>query len=500
MQHFDALKKRTTDISNLNHAAALLSWDQQTYMPPGAAKARAEQLATLSRLSHEMFTADETAQLIEAAAQEIGDANADTFEASVVRVTKYDYEKSVKVPSAFVAEKARVTSLAYDKWVAARANSDYATFLPTLREIVDLCRTETEYRGYEDHIYDALLDKFEPGMKAAQVKVIFDGLRSVLVPFAQKIFEQKDRVSDEVLHRAFPVDKQHELGLLIAKQFGYDLQRGRQDEVVHPFCTSFSRDDVRITTRFDPNFLNPALFGTLHEAGHAMYEQGIAAELEGTVLAGGVSLGIHESQSRLWENVVGRSYGFWQYFYPRLQGVYLGVLDDVSLDTFYRAVNKVQPSFIRVEADEVTYPLHIMLRFELEMEILTGELDLKDAPDAWNAKMEEYLGITPANDSQGILQDVHWSYGIFGYFPTYALGTLLSAQLYNTAVKAHPEIPEDIGKGEYQKLLNWMNVNIHKHGRKYMPAELIKRATGDTYQFQPYMDYLKAKYSGIYDL
>jgi carboxypeptidase Taq len=500
MQSIDALKNRTTEISHLRHAAALLEWDQQTYMPPGAANARAEQLATLERLSHEMLCADETAQLIEAAAAEVGDLDADTLEAAIVRVTRRDYEDAVKLPSDFVAEEARVTALAYDVWVQARANSDYAAFQPTLERIVDLSRRRAEYLGYEDHIYDALLDLYEPGMKASDVAPLFADLREALVPFAQAIFAQQDRVSDEPLHRAFPVEQQHQLGLMIASQFGYDLQRGRQDEVVHPFCTSFSRDDVRITTRFDPQFLNPALFGTLHEAGHAMYEQGLSDELDGTFLADGVSLGIHESQSRLWENVVGRSYGFWQYFYPRLQGVYLGVLSDVSLDDFYRAINKVYPSFIRVEADEVTYPLHIMLRFELEQDILTGELDLNDAPDAWNAKMEHYLGITPEKDSDGILQDVHWAYGIFGYFPTYALGTLLSAQLYNAAVADHPEIPSDIAAGEFDTLLHWMNVNIHQHGRKYMPAELIKRATGDTYQHQPYMDYLQAKYSKIYDL
>lgn len=500
MQNLEALKKRTADIAHVQHASALLEWDQQTYMPSGAATARAEQIATLERLSHEMLCADETAQLIEAAAAEVGDLESDTLEAAIVRITKRDYDRAVKLPSEFVEEQARVTALAYDTWVQARANSDYAAFQPTLERIVELCRQQAEYLGYEEHIYDALLDQYEPGMKAAAVETLFGGLQEALVPFAQAIFEQQDRVSDEPLHRAFPIDKQHEVGLLIARQFGYDLQRGRQDEVVHPFCTSFSKDDVRITTRFDPNFLNPALFGTLHEAGHAMYEQGLGDELVGTFLADGVSLGIHESQSRLWENVVGRSYGFWQYFYPRLQGVYLGVLDDVSLDDFYRAVNKVYPSFIRVEADEVTYPLHIMLRFDMEKAILTGELALKDAPDAWNAKMEHYLGIVPANDSDGILQDVHWAYGILGYFPTYALGTLLSAQLYNAAVAAHPEIPADIANGEFGKLLHWMNVNIHQHGRKYMPAELINRATGDTYQYQPYMDYLQTKYSGIYDL
>lgn len=498
MQHFNALKERTTDILNLRYANAVLEWDQQTYMPEGAAEARASQLATLSKLAHEMLISDETGRLIEAAEQEVG--SEDSLEADIVRITRRDFDKANKLPASFVAEFASVTALAHEKWVKARANNDYAMFLPTLEKIFDMCRQQADYYGYEDTPYDALLDLFEPGAKSSHVGQVFADLREELVPFAQAIFERKDRVSDEPLHREFPLDQQEEFGLMVAQALGYDLQRGRQDKVVHPFCTSFSRDDVRITTRFYSDFLSPALFGTIHETGHAMYEQGLSPALDGTFLSDGVSLGVHESQSRLWENVVGRSYGFWSHFYGDAQRIYSPLLDDVSLDDFYRAINAVQPSLIRVEADEVTYPLHIMLRFELEMDIIEGKLALKDAPDAWNAKVESYLGITPPNDTEGILQDVHWSSGIVGYFPTYALGTLLSAQLYEAALRDHPDLPDQIQVGKFDTLLKWMNVNIHQHGRRYMPNDLIQKATGEALGHAAYMRYLKAKYTPIYDL
>lgn len=498
MESLQTLKSITADIVNLQYAASVLGWDQQTNMPPGAAHARAEQLATLNKIAHQMATSDELGALIEKSANELNGAVADSFEASLVRVARRDYEEATKLPNEFVAEWARATTLAHEVWAKARHEKDFTQFLPTLEKIVDLCRQRAEYLGYEDHIYDALLDLYEPGMKTAHVETIFEGLRQELVPFAAAIFEQKDKVSDEPLHRNFPVEQQREFGLMVAQQIGYDLMRGRQDEAVHPFCTSFSSDDVRITTRFDPKFLSPALFGTIHEAGHATYEQGIGRDLVGTLLGTGVSLGVHESQSRLWENIVARSFGFWEYFYPQLQEMFPGVLDNVTLEAFYQAANKVMPSFIRVEADEVTYSLHIMLRFELEKDLLTGALAVKDAPEAWNAKMESYLGIVPENDSLGVLQDVHWSAGILGYFPTYSLGTMLSAQLYEKALADLPQIPDEIRQGKFETLLHWMNENIHQHGRKYMPDELIKRATGEPLGHEAFMRYLRGKYGPIY--
>ncbi len=500
MENFEALKKRMADVVNLVRVGSILDWDLQVSMPPGGATERANQIATLEKIRHETFVADETAQLLEAAEKEVDDLPDDADEKAMVKVNRRDYEQATRLPTAFVEEFARTTSLAHDVWVKARENDDFEAFRPSLEKIVDLCRRRAEYLGYQEHLYDALLDSFEPEATTAQVEKIFAGLREELVPFVQQIFERQERNTDEPLHRHFPIEKQREFGLMVAQALGYDLSRGRQDVAVHPFCTTFAQGDVRITTRFDERFLSPALFGTIHEAGHAMYEQGVNPALEGTILSDGTSLGVHESQSRMWENIVGRSRDFWEHFYPQLQLKFDGTLDDVSLESFYRAINYVQPSLIRVEADEVTYCLHIMLRFELEIDLLTEKLAVKDLPEAWNAKMESYLGIVPPTNREGVLQDVHWSSGILGYFPTYALGTLLSAQLYEAALQAHPNIPFEIAQGKFDTLLQWNREHVHQHGRKYTPAELTKRATGQPLQHDAFMRYLRTKYGEIYEL
>ncbi|MCC7207533.1 MAG: carboxypeptidase M32 [Anaerolineae bacterium] len=493
-----ALKKRLADILALQQAGAVLGWDQQTYMPPGATEARARQLAVLGRLSHDMFVADEIGALIDKAGAELNGAGYESDDASLVRVAKRDYEQQRKLPSEFVEEMTRLTTLAYDVWARARANNDFKGFAPLLEQIMDLKRQEAAYRGGGAHPYDALIDTYEPGTKTADVAAMFADLRRELVPLVAAIRERLDRVDDAPLHQDFDPAKQRAFAEMVIQRFGFDFNRGRQDPTVHPFCTSFSRDDVRITTRFDPKWLNPALFGTLHETGHGLYEQGSGEALEGTVLSGGTSLGVHESQSRLWENIVGRSRGFWSCFYPQLQETFPAQLGNVSLDAFYRAINKVSPSFIRVEADEVTYNLHIMIRFEIETDLLAGKVKVADLPELWNTKYQEYLGITPPTDTLGVLQDVHWSSGLVGYFPTYSMGNLLSAQLYEKAVAAHPSIPDDMARGEFGLLLNWMRENIHQYGRKFEPKELIERATGEPMQARSYMKYLKAKYGEIY--
>lgn len=500
MENINALKQQTSEIVSLGEVASLAGWDQQVNMPHGGAEARANQLATLSKVIHQMSTSDELGELIEKAQADVADLDPDSDDARFAEVAARDYRVATCFPTDFVVEFSKTTTIGHETWAKARQDKDFEQFRPTLEKIVELCQQRAEYLGYEEHIYDALLDLFEPGMKTSHVETIFNGLREELVPFASAIFDKVDSISDEPIHRHFPTDMQREFGLKVVQQIGYDLSRGRQDEAVHPFCTSFSSNDVRITTRFDENFLSPALFGSIHEAGHATYEQGISKHLVSTILGSGVSLGVHESQSRLWENLVGRSYGFWEFFYADLQKVYGGILDDVSLDAFYQAINKVQPSFIRVEADEVTYPLHIMMRFEIEKDLLTGKLAVKDAPAAWNAYTEEFLGITPSDDAEGVLQDVHWSAGIFGYFPTYALGTLLSSQLYDKALEQYPNIPEDVRVGKFDDLLSWMNVNIHAHGRKFMPADLVQRATGQELAYQPFMAYLRTKFGEIYDI
>lgn len=500
MQKLTELKARTLDIRNLRYAASVLGWDQQTQMPKGGTKARASQLATLSKVAHEMFVNDGIGELIEAAEQEVQHFDPESDDYRLVQVIKRDYHRATKLPSTFVAEFSRQTTLAHEIWAKARQDNDFEHFRPILETLVDLVRQKAEYLGYEEHPYDALIDEFEPGAKTSQVATVFSQLREELVPLVHAILEKQSINSDEPLRRHFPIEKQEAFGLKVVQQMGYDMARGRQDIAVHPFCISFSCDDVRITTRFDANFLQPALFGTIHESGHAMYEQGVNPAYEGTFLSKGTSLGVHESQSRLWENMVGRSRGFWQHYYPSLQETFDGVLDDVDLETFYRAINYVSPSFIRVEADEVTYPLHIMLRFEIEQDILSGQLTVKEAPAAWNDKFKSYFGAVPPTDTLGLLQDVHWSSGLMGYFATYLLGTLLSAQLYHHARQAHPQIPDEIQHGQFATLLQWMRTHIHQHGRKYLPDELIQKATGEPLSHRYFMDYLRQKYGEIYAL
>ncbi|RMG84369.1 MAG: carboxypeptidase M32 [Chloroflexi bacterium] len=498
--HYDALLQHLNDIHNLRMAAAVLDWDRETAMPEGAAASRATQLSVLARLSHEKFVSEKTAELLEKAEAELNGADYDSDEASMVRIARRDYDEAVKLPSEFVAEMTRLTAMAHGEWAKAREAADFAAFRDTLKRIVDMKRQEAEYRGGGEHPYDALLREYEYGMTTAQVKEIFESHKPALVELIAAINEVKDRVSDAPLRQPLDIAKQREFALSVIKAYGFDFSRGMQAESVHPFCTHFSRNDVRITTRFDPNHLNPALFGMMHEAGHGLYEQGVAPELDGTILDSGTSLGVHESQSRLWENIVGRSKGFWKWALPQLRKAFPGQFDDVDLETFYRAINKVEPSFIRVEADEATYNLHIMVRFELEQALLVGDVQVEDLPEAWNAKFESYLGIVPPNDALGCLQDVHWSVGLFGYFPTYALGNLLSAQYYAQAVKECPEIPEQIEQGEFSTLLSWLNDKIHRHGRKFTADELTQRITGQSIQADDYIQYLKDKFGEVYSL
>lgn len=500
MTKLDQLKERLADVHNLSAARAVLSWDQHVYMPPGGAEARGAQIATLSRLSHNLFTADETGELLEAATAEVKDLPDDSVDASLVRVARRDYEQDRKVPVSLVSEIAEHSVASNHVWVRARQENNFALFAPYLETTIDLSRRLAEALGYEDELYDALLDQFEPGMRTAQVSAIFDSLKAELIPLVRAIAEREGRVDDSVLHQPFDEAKQEQFGKMIVETYGYDFSRGRQDRTIHPFETSFSRNDVRITTRFDPAFLNMALFGTMHESGHAMYEQGVGPDLEGTLLGRGASLGVHESQSRMWENVVGRSLPLWQRFYPDLQAIFPDQLGSTDVQGFYAAINKVQPSFIRVEADEVTYNLHIMLRFEMERDLLEGRITVAEAPEVWNQKMQEYLGIRPPTDTLGILQDVHWSGGMMGYFSTYSLGNILSVQLWDKAVEERPEIPDEIGRGEFAGLRGWLTEKVYRHGRKFEPAQLIEMATGEPLQSRSYMRYLKDKYGAIYGL
>jgi carboxypeptidase Taq len=498
--NLERLKERLAQISDLNTAAAVLGWDQQVYMPPGGSNARAHHLATVEALAHSLFTADETGQLLEDAAVETVGLPYDSDEASLVRVAQREYNKLRRVPESLVAERARTAALAFDAWVQARAESNFAHFQLHLERVIDLAIQYAEALGYEDCLYDALLDRYEPEMKTAQVASVFEQVKAGLVPLVQAIAERGKPVDDAVFNQEYSDQAQWEFGTQVLRDMGFDFTYGRQDRSVHPFTVGFSPHDVRITTRILPDRFQSGLFGTIHEGGHALYEQGMRIEISRTPLFDGASFGAHESQSRLWENIVARSRGFWTHYFPKLREFFPQQLAWVSPDTFYRAINKVEPSLIRVEADEVTYNLHIFLRFELEQELLEDRLTVSDLPQAWSAKMTEYLGITPPNDAQGVLQDVHWSEGYFGYFPTYALGNLLSVQFYGRALEDIPDLPKQIAKGQLDALRDWMRTNIHKHGKKFTPAELVQRVTGKELSAAPFLIYLENKYTEIYEL
>ena len=384
-------------------------------------------------------------------------------------------------------------------WAKARSENRFVDFQPHLEKIVELRRQYAACFTPYDHVYDPLLDDFEPGLKTAEVQAIFKALRPQQVALIKEIGERR-QVDDSFLHLGYDEQKQWDFGVEVVTRFGYDWSRGRQDKAAHPFSTNFSSSDVRITTRVLPDFLSTALFGTMHECGHALYEQGVNPAYDRHMLAGGASLGVHESQSRLWENLVGRSRPLWQCFYKRLQEFFPSQLGNVPLDTFYKGINKVAPSLVRVEADEATYNLHVMLRLELEIALMEGSLAVKDLPGAWNSRMKDYLGVVPPNDAQGVLQDVHWSSGYIGYFPTYALGNLISAQVWECIRKDIPDLDDQIRRGDFSALLGWMRRKIHVHGAKYQPQELVERVTGSKIDPAPYVRYLRTKYGEIYGL
>jgi carboxypeptidase Taq len=485
---------------DLQASAALLSWDQNTYMPPGGAEARSMQLSTLSRLAHEHFTSEAFGDGLSAAEAATAGEPPDSDELCIARRIRREYDKQRRVPTDWVGEHSRVTAMAFQVWQDARKRSDFASFRPHLARVVELKKQYSSFFAPYDHIYDPLLDDYEPGMKTAEVEAVFSALRPKQTALIRAIADRGRQVDDSILHVEYEEDKQWAFGLSVIKDFGFDFERGRQDKAPHPFTTGFGIGDVRITTRIQPAFFNDCFFSTLHEGGHAMYAQGVSPTLDRTPLIDGASLAIHESQSRMWENIVGRSLPFWRYYYPRLQATFPAQLGDVPLEDFHRAINKVQPSFIRTEADEATYNLHVMLRFELELALIQGDLKPDELPDIWNEKMREYLGITPPNDAQGVLQDVHWSSGLIGYFSTYALGNLIACQLWEKIRQDIPDIDTQIEQAHFGNLLGWLRRTIHQHGAKFEPMDLLERAVGTGLDPAPYMRYLEEKCGAIYGL
>ena len=494
------LKQRLLEVYDLQGALALLNWDQTTYMPPGGAEARGRQMGLLSRLAHERFVDPAIGRLLEELRPYEESLPYDHDDAALIRVTRREYERAVRVPVEFNAEFRRHVSQTYMVWAKARPANDFSLVQPYLEKTLDYSRRLADFfPGYE-HIADPLIDFSDYGMKVSILRPLFARLRDELIPLIDAI-TSREPADDSCLHGHFPEDKQLAFGLEVIKHFGFDFQRGRQDKTLHPFMTKFSLGDVRITTRVKENDLGEAMFSTFHEAGHALYEQGIDMAYEGTPLAEGASSGVHESQSRLWENYVGRSRPFWEHFYPRLQATFPDQLGHVDLDTFYRAINKVQRSLIRTDADEVTYNMHVIIRFELELDLLEGNLTVAELPAAWRERYRAYLGIEPPDDKDGVLQDVHWYHGtIGGAFQGYTLGNIMAAQFFEKAVQDHPEIVDEMRRGEFTTLHTWLRENIYRHGAKYTPAELIRRVTGQDLSIEPYIRYLRRKYGDLYGI
>jgi carboxypeptidase Taq len=488
----EALKARLFDVNALHAATSIMGWDQQCYMPPGGADARAEHLSRLERMAHVQFTDDVVGRWLEDAAKEV-----EGEDALYVKRAKRSYDLATKLPETFVEERSKACSQAFDVWIKARAENDFKLFLPHLEKQFDFARQEADLRGYTVSPYDALLNLYEEGATAADATAMFAAIKQPLTDLVKKT-QAAAQPDDSWLYGDWPEADQRRFTEHLAKAVGYDFNRGRQDVAAHPFCTGWSCNDIRITTRFK-NYLGSAVFGTLHESGHAMYEQGSPQKWDRTPLAGGVSLGIHESQSRLWENLVGRSKAFWSHFLPDLKQNFPAV-QKYDIDHLYKAINRVQPSLIRVEADEVTYNLHVLIRFELEVELLTGKLAVKDLPEAWNAKYAEYLGVTPSTDSEGCLQDVHWSGGSIGYFPTYSMGTILSYQFWKR-MKADIADPEALmAEGQFAPILGWLQEHIYSKGSSIAPKELVLQVTGKPLDPTDYLDGITKKYSALYGL
>jgi carboxypeptidase Taq len=507
LKTLEPLTSRLLEIQRINSAASVLSWDQETYMPAGGGAARAEQIATLQGIAHQQLISADTARLLgrwvdlqTGVPLEQGGARWDESSSALLREVWRDYSRATKLPSEFVSQLSRECSLAQQVWAEAKTHSNFKAFLPNLRIVLSLKQEEAQYLGFEKTPYDALLDVYEPGSTVAALQPLFAQLKTRLVPLLTRIQHSPMEIDDSFLYHAYDQTKQMEFGRLVLTAMGYDFDKGRLDLSAHPFTTSFHPTDVRVTTRVYEHDLPSCLFSCIHEGGHGLYDQGLDPAYYGTPLGESVSLGIHESQSRLWENCLGRSRAFWKYFYPILRSTFEQQLRSVDMEHFYAVINRVKPSLIRVEADELTYNLHIMLRFEIEQDLVEGKTQPEDLPDIWNRKMNEYLGIVPSQDSEGVLQDVHWSMGGFGYFPTYTLGNLYAVQFYEQAHREMPRLSEEIAAGQLMGLRRWLGQKIHRWGRMFTPDRLAQRVTGAGLNPEPFLAYLERKYGQLYGL
>lgn len=499
-KYLNELTHIVKEISLLGSCGALLAWDERVYMPKKGTGNRAEQSALLAGMSHEKFISPRIGELLSEieSSGELDDPLSP--DAVNIRELRRDYDKSIKIPKSLVEEISKTTTLAEHAWIEARKKSDFNMFSSWLAKVTDLKRKQAEAIGYKTEPYDALLDDYEPGETAENLKKMFEGLRPDLVELVGVIANSDKKPDMSIIERDYPVDKQIIFNKAAAAAIGYDFNSGRLDVTTHPFCITIGPGDVRITTRFNPKHIGQALFGVLHESGHGLYNQGLDPKYTGLPMGSSISLGIHESQSRMWENMVGRSKSFWEHFFPRAKQIYWEALNDVKPDDFYFAINSVKPSFIRVEADEATYNLHIMLRFEIEHAMFSGELKTDDIPGIWNERFEKYFGIKPSNDAQGCLQDIHWGAGLMGYFPTYTLGNLYAAQFFAKAKEEIGDLDAQFARGSFEGLLNWLRENIHKHGQRYRANDLVKHITGKPLSHKYFIDYLKDKYKPLYGI
>jgi carboxypeptidase Taq len=494
MTNYEEYKNQMQRIADVNFSSALLSWDQETYMPEGGAGLRARQQSTLAGISHDMFTAEALGKLLE---QLQNDNSLGDQQKANVKQTAKDYRKAKKYTREFVEEMSQTVSESFTAWQEAKQKSDFSIFAPKLKKLVALKRKECEMLGYEAHPYDALLDQHEPGLTTKEVEILFDEVRASLVPFVKDL-AAKPLHSTALLHLNYDKAQQWDFSVHVLKAMGFDFKTGRQDISIHPFTINFGAEDVRVTTRIDLQNLSDCVTGTIHEGGHALYEQGLPASEYGLPSGEAVSLGIHESQSRLWENNVGRSIAFWKGQFPHLQKHFPEQLKSSSAQDIFSAINVVQPSFIRINADELTYHFHIMIRFEVEKALFENKIEVEDIPAFWNQRYKDYLGIDVPSAAEGCLQDVHWSHGSFGYFPTYSLGSFYAAQFFSKAKKDIPSLEKEIEEGNYSSLLKWLREQIHQHGKRYNAQELCERVTGEKLRFACFMEYAKEKYGSLY--
>jgi carboxypeptidase Taq len=482
--------KQIQKISDISNTISLLHWDMQTHMPKGGAKFRGQQISTLTSLVHDYFTGDEFGKVLENLKN---DNSLDEHQSANIRETLKSYERSNKLNADFVARMSKASSEGFNAWQKAHHAGDFSLFQNELEKIIELKKEEADLVGYDESAYDALLDEYEPGMKASEVDHLFDDMKQKLTPLMQQIRDTQKEDRD-FLFKNYDGNKQWDFGLKLLEKMGYDFEHGRQDKSTHPFTINMSPEDVRVTTRVNENDLMEMIGSTVHEGGHALYEQGLPSEYYGTPCSQYISLGIHESMSRFWENNIGLSREYWSHFYPELQSTFRENLGDVDLNRFLNAINLVVPSFIRTSADEVTYHFHVLIRYEIEKDLLSGKLKVADLPECWNQKYSDYLGVKVEDNKKGCLQDVHWSQGAFGYFPTYSIGSFYAAQWHHQIQSEFADFGERVAKGELLFIRDWLKEKIYRHGRFYSARELCKNITGEELNIQYFVDYITKKH------